>query len=65
MGADWTNTPVTFGVMVVFHVNDYILQILKSVVTSDDKLYVRTCDTAKGGTGWSIWRMAVMESSQQ
>ena len=61
VGGDWANSPSGFGVLVVFHTNDYILQILKSVVTSDNTLYIRTCDTASAG--WSVWRAVSMTSA--
>ena len=61
VGGDWANSPSGFGVMVVFHTNDYILQILKSVVTSDNTLYIRTCDTASAS--WSVWRAVSMTSA--
>ena len=60
IGGDWANSPSGFGVLIVFHTGDYILQILKSVVTSDNTLYVRTCDTASAS--WSVWRAVSMTS---
>lgn len=46
--------PVSYGVLVVFRsTNGYLVQMLKSVVLGEDKLYIRTFDN---NITWSPWR---------
>lgn len=50
--------PVDYGVLVAFRAkNGYLIQILKSVVPSENKLYVRTFDN---NISWSAWRYIVL-----
>lgn len=63
VGSNWSNVPVNWAVLLVFKIenanNSYVLQILKSTVASDNRLWVRTSDS--NGTNWAEWRYVVLE----
>lgn len=62
VGNDWENAPTGFAVLVVFKiengVDSYILQMMKSTVAADGRLWVRT--SGNNGATWEEWRYAAL-----
>lgn len=52
VGENWLNTPVNYGILIVFKAGQYYVQMFRCVVTSSRSIYSRTSD---GGINWSKW----------
>lgn len=54
VGANWSNVPSGYGILIVFRANQYCVQMFRSVVASSKSIYSRASDL-DGDSGWSEW----------
>lgn len=53
VGENWSNLPVNYGILIVFSVENYCVQLFRCVVDSSRSIYSRTSST--NGSTWSEW----------
>ena len=53
VGENWSNLPVNYGILIVFSVENYCVQLFRCVVDSSRSIYSRTSST--NGSTWSGW----------
>lgn len=53
VGENWSNTPVNYGILIVFKTDEYIVQLFRCVVASSRSIYSRASST--NGSTWEEW----------